>query len=158
MIGPASFVSVSGPRHPPSTVPQKADDQDPAADLGHAGRILIVEDDYMVALSNEWALTDAGFEVVATVASGEEALVTATKARPDLVLMDIRLAGTMDGIDAALVLRVRGIPCIFASANTDPGTVARAEAAEPLGWIRKPFTDAELVIAISKAMGRLRGT
>jgi CheY-like chemotaxis protein len=55
-------------------------------------------------------------------------------------------------------LRVRGLPCIFASANTDPGTVARAEAAEPLGWIRKPFTDAELVIAISKAMGRLRGT
>ena len=158
MNGLASFMGFSGTEHSPSMGPQKDDASDAAVAPGHPGRILIVEDDYMVALSNEWALTDAGFEVVATVASGEEALVAATQAVPDLVLMDIRLAGAMDGIDAALALRARGIPCIFASANTDPGTVTRAEAAKPLGWIRKPFTDAALVIAISKAMGRLRGT
>jgi two-component system, response regulator PdtaR len=158
MIGSASFVSVSGTGHPPFAKPQEAGDSEQAVGPGHSGRILIVEDDYMVALSNEWALTDAGFEVVATVATGEEALVTAAQARPDLVLMDIRLAGRMDGIDAALALRVQSIPCLFASANSDPGTMARGEAAEPLDWIRKPFTEEALVAAVRKALGRLRGS
>lgn len=112
----------------------------------------------MVSLSNEWALTDAGFEVVATVATGEEALFAGAQARPDLVLMDIRLAGRMDGIAAAMALRAQGIRCVFASANTDPGTVVRSAAAEPLGWIRKPFTDMALIAAIRSAMRRLRGT
>jgi two-component system, response regulator PdtaR len=158
MIGLASFVSFSGPGHPSSPGPQEGASPDPAVAPGHPGRILIVEDDYMVALSNEWALTDAGFEVVATVASGEEALAAATQARPDLVLMDIRLAGPMDGIDAALALRALGLRCVFASAHSDPGTVARGEAAQPLAWIRKPFTDMALVGAVRQAIGRLRGT
>jgi DNA-binding response OmpR family regulator len=158
MIDLAPFVGFSGSGRPPSLRPQQADAQDPAAAPGRPGRVLIVEDDYMVALSNEWALSDAGFEVVGTVASGEEALVAAAQARPDLVLMDIRLAGGMDGIDAALALRAQGIRCVFASANTDPGTVARGEAAEPLDWIRKPFADVALVAAVRKAMSRLSGT
>ncbi len=157
MTSLASFVRLSGAERPPAVGSQTDDAPEPTAGPSHPGRILIVEDDYMVALSNEWALTDAGFEIVAVVASGEEALVAAKQARPDLVLMDIRLAGHMDGIEAALALRSQGIPCIFASANSDPGTVARSEAAEPLGWIRKPFTDVALVAAIRKAMGRLRG-
>jgi CheY-like chemotaxis protein len=77
--------------------------------------------------------------------------------QPDLVLMDIRLAGQMDGIEAALALRAQGIPCVFAAGNTDPGTVARGDAAEPLGWIRKPFTDMALIAVVRNAMGRLRG-
>jgi CheY-like chemotaxis protein len=157
-MGSASFVSLSGAERPPAVGPRTDDAPSPAVAPGHTGRILIVEDDYMVALSNEWALTDAGFEVVATVASGEEALVAAKQAQPDLVLMDIRLGGQMDGIDAALALRSQGISCIFASANSDPGTVARSEAAQPLGWIRKPFTDVALVAAVRRAMGQLRGT
>ena len=158
MICSALLVGSSGFGYPPPIGLQADDAPDPAAVPGHPGRIMIVEDDYMVALSNEWALTDAGFEVVATVASGEEALVAAAQVQPDLVLMDIRLAGSMDGIDAALPLRSLGIRCVFASANSDPGTVTRSEAAEPLGWIRKPFTDMALVATVRNAMGRLRGT
>ena len=157
MISSALFVGVSKSGPPPYVGPD-TEAADLAAVPGHPGRILIVEDDYMVALSNEWALTDAGFEIVATVATGEDALIAATQAQPDLVLMDIRLAGRMDGVDAALALHAQGIPCLFASANSDPGTVARGAAAEPLDWIRKPFTDVALVTAVRKAMGRLRGT
>jgi len=64
MNGLASFMGFSGTEHSPSMGPQKDDASDAAVAPGHPGRILIVEDDYMVALSNEWALTDAGFEIL----------------------------------------------------------------------------------------------
>src|SRR4051812_3045933 len=77
--------------------------------------ILVVEDDYLVALQVEAALTEAGFALAGTAASGEAAIAMATSLRPALVLMDIRLAGKMDGVDAALALfREHGIRCIFA--------------------------------------------
>jgi DNA-binding NarL/FixJ family response regulator len=122
------------------------------------GRILIVEDEYLVALSSEWALSDAGFEVLAVVAKGEDALALAAEAVPDLVLMDIRLSGQMDGIETALALRAQGIRCVFASANSDPEIVNRGQAAEPLGWLRKPFSDTALLKAVDEALAQLRGT
>lgn len=142
-------------RPPPGS--QSQDDADASPGPGRRGRILIVEDEYLVALSSEWALQDAGFEVLAVVASGEDAIAAAAQLVPDLALMDVRLAGRLDGIDAALALRARGIPCLFASANSDPGTIDRGQKAEPLGWLRKPFTDAALVAAVTDAMGRLGG-
>ena len=135
----------------------EAPGQAPQDAVGTRARILVVEDDYVVALSNEWALRDAGFEVVGVVASGEEALRLTERTGPDLVLMDIRLGGRMDGIEAAVSLRARGLRCLFASAHSDPGTVARGAAAEPLGWLQKPFSEAALVAAVAKAMARLRG-
>ena len=122
------------------------------------GRILIVEDDYFVALESEAALLEAGHEVVAAVTTGEEALEVAGRTRPELVVMDIRLAGTLDGIDtAAELLRRHGLRCLFASAHADPGTRARAEAARPLGWLTKPYTGHALVAAVATALTALRG-
>jgi CheY-like chemotaxis protein len=71
--------------------------------------------------------------------------------------MDIRLGGEMDGIETALALRERGIGSLFASANSDPGTIARGEAAEPLGWLRKPFSDHALTGAVEQALAGLLG-
>lgn len=151
---------VSGPSAADGGLPPASggSDSEEGPGLGRRGRILVVEDEYLVALSSEWALTDGGFEVVAVVSSGEDALARAAEVVPDLVLMDIRLAGAMDGIEAARALRANGIPSIFASANSDPGTVERGETAEPLGWLRKPFSDAALIAAVEAALARWRGS
>jgi DNA-binding NarL/FixJ family response regulator len=119
---------------------------------------VIVEDEYLVALSSEWALTDAGFEVLAVVARGEDALALAAEVVPDLVLMDIRLSGRIDGIETALALRDQGIRCVFASANSDPEIMGRGQSAEPLAWLRKPFSDSALLEAVDNALAQLRGT
>src|SRR5687767_8215386 len=97
------------------------------------GPILVVEDDFLVAMQVEAALTEAGFVLSGTAASGEEAISIAAAARPALVLMDIRLAGRMDGVDAALALfRDHGIRCIFATAHHDLEVRRRAAPAQPL--------------------------
>jgi DNA-binding NarL/FixJ family response regulator len=104
-------------------------------------RILIVEDDYFVAIALEQDLADAGFEVVGIAVTAEEALRLADLHRPALAVMDIRLAGARDGIDAAVELRSRfGIGSIFATAHGDETTRARAKNAQPLGWLIKPYS------------------
>jgi CheY-like chemotaxis protein len=123
-----------------------------------AERILIVEDDFLVATQMEAALTDAGFDIVDVAASADEAVALATSERPVLCVMDIRLAGARDGIDAANeIFRTVGIRCIFATAHADPGVRSRAEKAEPLGWLQKPFSMASLVDAIHSALRALDG-
>jgi PAS domain S-box-containing protein len=115
-------------------------------------RLLIVEDEAIVAADLQARLTNLGYDVVGSVPSGEEALVLAGQLRPDLVLMDIHLQGAMDGIDAARELRARlRLPVIFISAYADGLTVERAKMVEPLGYIIKPFMDRELdtIIEIS---------
>lgn len=121
-----------------------------------AVRILVVEDEYFVALTIETALTDAGHEVIGVFASGEAAIEAAEDLRPELVMMDIRLAGEMTGIDAALVLRQRGIPCIFASAHSDAATRDAGGRAQPAGWLVKPFLQADLISAVEAALVRIR--
>jgi DNA-binding NarL/FixJ family response regulator len=120
-------------------------------------RILLVEDDYFVALDAEHALQAAGFVVVGTAATAEEAIALADKEKPDLAVMDIRLAGERDGVEAAVELfRRRGIRSIFATAHADPEMRRRAAAAEPLGWLPKPYTTdslAELVRQVLKELG-----
>lgn len=155
MIGPSSFVAGSGPATGGRRAPLESgsgEDVGPA----HRGRILIVEDDYLVALSNEMALTEAGFEVIGVVDSGEAALTQVGEARPDLVLMDIRLAGDLDGIETAIALCAQGFRSVFASANSDPGTVNRGETAQPLGWLRKPFSDHVLIAVIEAALAKIK--
>lgn len=119
-------------------------------------RILIVEDDYLVGMTIEETLLDEGHEVLALVTTGEEAVEVGTKLRPELVLMDIRLAGKMTGIEAAIELRAAGIPSLFASAHSDPGTRLSGEEAKPLGWLAKPFTSSGLISAVDTALAHLR--
>jgi DNA-binding NarL/FixJ family response regulator len=107
--------------------------------------VLIVEDEYLVALQSEIALRDAGFEIVGIASAADEAVEVARSERPNVVIMDVRLIGDRDGIDAALeIYRATGIRCIFATAHSDPETRRRAHAAEPLGWLPKPYTPDQL--------------
>jgi two-component system, response regulator PdtaR len=113
--------------------------------------ILIVEDDYLVASDLEAALTDAAFDVVGIAASADEALALASSSSPSVVLMDIRLAGKRDGIDAALELfQAHGIRCVFVSAHSDEEARRRAAPARPLGWIEKPYSVATVVAFITR--------
>jgi DNA-binding NarL/FixJ family response regulator len=119
---------------------------------GHS-RVLIVEDDYLIAMEAESVLADAGFELVGIAATADEAIEMAMRGRPALALMDIRLAGRRDGVDAALELyREHGIRCIFATAHSDREVLERAEPACPLGWLQKPYTMPSLVEAVRRAL------
>jgi DNA-binding NarL/FixJ family response regulator len=128
-------------------------------DAGPAGAgkeiILIVEDDFLIAMEAENALADAGFRVSGVAATAEQALALAKKERPSVVVMDIRLAGARDGIDAAGDLyRELGLRCLFATANDDPATRVRAEPFTPIGWLAKPYTMGSLVALVRHAVGK----
>jgi two-component system, response regulator PdtaR len=119
-------------------------------------RILVVEDDFLIAMQTETALIDAGFDVVGTAASAEEAISLAREERPSLVVMDIRLAGERDGIDAAgQLFRELNIRCIFATAHDDAKTRERAKPFAPLGWLPKPYTARSLVTLVTEAVSTL---
>jgi DNA-binding NarL/FixJ family response regulator len=119
-------------------------------------RILIVEDDFLIALQSEAALSDAGYDVVGTATTAEEAILLANETRPALVLMDIRLASERDGIDAAgQLFRDLNIRCIFATAHDDPGTRERARPWRPLGWLAKPYNPASLISLVASALSSL---
>jgi DNA-binding response OmpR family regulator len=119
-------------------------------------RILVVEDDFLVAMQMESALIEAGFEVAGIAATGEDAIELALTERPRLVVMDIRLAGDRDGIDTALQLFAQqGIRCIFATAHHDEQSRRRAAPAIPLGWLHKPYTMASLVGMVRSALEEL---
>ncbi|HQZ66800.1 MAG TPA: response regulator [Planctomycetaceae bacterium] len=116
-------------------------------------RILIVEDEAVVALDLRQRLIRLGYDIVETVGFGEVAVELAREHRPDLVLMDIRLRGTMDGIEAAETIRTQlSLPVIFLTAHADDETVSRARVAEPFGYILKPFDERELWTVIEMAL------
>jgi DNA-binding NarL/FixJ family response regulator len=130
----------------------------PEARDAAAERILVVEDDFLVATQMEAALTDAGFEIAGVAASADEAIALASSERPALCVMDIRLTGVRDGIEAAIeISETLGIRCIFATAHADPGVRIRAERAIPLGWLQKPFSMASLVDLVRAALRALDG-
>jgi two-component system, response regulator PdtaR len=121
-------------------------------------RILIIEDDLLIATQIEATLTEAGFEVVGPARTGEEAIELAATDPPDLAVVDIRLAGDRDGIDTALELfRSHGIRCIFASAHSDDEAGQRAAPAAPLGWLQKPYSMASLIEMVRTATEDVRG-
>jgi len=120
-------------------------------------RVLVVEDDFLIAMQTEIALAAAGFEVVGPATTAEEAVTLAGEAQPALAVMDIRLASTRDGIDAARQLyQDFSIRCIFATAHDDAHTRGRAEPYAPLGWLPKPYTMASLVAVVAEAVAALR--
>jgi DNA-binding NarL/FixJ family response regulator len=121
-------------------------------------RILIVEDDFLVSSDMEAGLTDAGFAVVGIATSAQEAIELAAAEEPHLVIMDIRLDGPSDGVEAALaIFKSQGIRSLFASAYHDPETRRRAEPCAPLGWIAKPYPMRALVAAVRDAVRTVGG-
>ena len=116
-------------------------------------RIAIVEDESVVALDMKSRLTSFGYEVVGVFSSGEEALERLPDLKPSLVILDILLPGTLDGLQTAERLRsMVDVPVIFLTALSDEATVQRAKSAQPFAYIVKPFGDQELRTAIVIAL------
>lgn len=117
--------------------------------------ILIVEDELLVAMDTQSLLTSHGYSVPAVAGSGGEAVSQALNLRPDLVLMDIRLRGEMDGITAAAqILTHLNVPVIYLTAFADEPTLLRARTTAPYGYLVKPFDEATLLASISMAVER----
>jgi two-component system, response regulator PdtaR len=153
---PLAWTGLLVTRHPPDgSRATEAGDPGTGADK-HAGtRILVVEDDWFAGMDMEASLDQAGFDVLGIVMSAEEAIEAAGESRPDLVLMDVRLVGARDGVDAALEIGRRfGIRCLFVTAFVDPALRSRAEPARPIGWLTKPISGESLVAAVRDALAR----
>ena len=120
-------------------------------------RILVVEDEPVVARDLHRALTQGGYEVTALCRTGAEAVEAVRLQQPDLVLMDIGLQGGMDGIEAATrVQREFQRPVVFLTGHADEATTLRARAAEPYGYLLKPFHEGELRSVVELAVSRHR--
>ena len=119
-------------------------------------RILIVEDEAVTAADLHDELTAQGYEVTGTADTAADALRLATEGKPDIVLMDIQLAGSGDGILAASALRGAEIPVIFLTAHYDDRTLGRAKLAKPVGYITKPFEPHQLSVGIEIGIERHR--
>ena len=116
-------------------------------------RILIVEDEGIVARDMQKMLTRLGYSVTSIAYTGPEAVRRAETEKPDLVLMDIVLKGGMDGIEAAGKIREKAdLPVVYLTAHADPPILARAGVTEPYGYILKPFRERELHAAIEIAL------
>lgn len=122
---------------------------------GHGKRIgiLVIEDEALIATYITEVLVESGFAVAGVASSGPEALSLADDMQPRLALVDIRLAGSMDGVEIARLLRERfAVPTIFLSGMTDAATLERARSAQPLGFLRKPFRPSQVFNAIERAL------
>lgn len=116
-------------------------------------KIWIVEDESIIALTIESALKSLGFEVLGIDSSGEQCLVSLQNNSPDLILMDIRLAGKLDGIETADEIRNKYfIPIIFLTAYSNPELLDRAVKSNPYGYIVKPFHERDLLSNIELAL------
>ena len=116
-------------------------------------RILVVEDETVVALDIAMQLRDFGYEPLGPASTGEQAIEMAQRLQPQLVLMDVHLGSSMDGITAAQEIRTQcGIACLFQSAFTGEDTLARVKLTQPAGYLAKPFTEYELRTAVEAAL------
>jgi two-component system, response regulator PdtaR len=113
-------------------------------------RIVVVEDDVFIRLDLMTHLRSGGHAVVGTADSAAEAVRVVERERPDLVLMDVRLLGDRDGIDAATEIWQRfAIRSLLVSANLDTAARAKASAANPIGFLEKPYTPSSLLAAVA---------
>jgi PAS domain S-box-containing protein len=120
-------------------------------------QVLVVEDESTIAITIEDTLKSFGYSVPAIVCSGEQAIQKVAEMQLDLVLMDIRLEGSMDGVEAAEQIRSGfNIPVVYLTAYMDDSTVQRVMITEPFGFILKPFEPRELHIAIELALYKHR--
>ncbi|GAB4214967.1 MAG: hypothetical protein Fur007_12140 [Rhodoferax sp.] len=118
-----------------------------------APRVLIVEDEWLVARDLEQLLTDMGYRVVGKTDRGEDALEKVAHEHPQLVLMDIALAGSLDGVAAAQLIRAQyDVPVVFLTAYAADDVLERAKLTEPFGYILKPFSERDLRTTLAMAL------
>ena len=121
------------------------------------GKVLIVEDEPIVAMDLKQEVQELGYDAVGVAESADEALMIVQDRLPDIALMDIRIIGTMDGIQTARALRHwYRVPSIFLTSYSDDATLARAARTMPYGYLTKPFKSAELKAALRMALDRAR--
>ena len=119
-------------------------------------KILIVEDEMVIAANISLQLSDLGYEVTGILPRGEEALNHIQERAPDIVLMDIQLKGELDGIETAHLMQVEhNIPVIYLTANADETYFNRAKETHPYGFISKPFKKLDLQRAIELTVERV---
>lgn len=124
--------------------------------LGAKPKILMVEDDMIIAADISIQLSNLGYEIIGISTHAEDALKIIETNRPDVILMDIILSGKMNGIDAAhLVLERHQIPVIFLTSNTDDATFNRALSAKPFAFITKPFQSIDLERTLQMTFQRI---
>jgi AmiR/NasT family two-component response regulator len=117
-------------------------------------RVMLVEDEVIVAWDIAETVKRLGYDIVGMADTAEQAVRLAEQLAPDVILMDIRLNGTLDGIEAARLIRARtGRGVIYLTAHADLATMERAAATEPLGYVFKPFSQEGLRSALLRATG-----
>lgn len=120
-----------------------------------AGCVLVVDDERLIALGLTLALKDMGFRTCGTAGTAAHAIQMAQEHRPSLVLMDVRLKGEGDGVDAAIEIhRTLGVPVIFITGSREPETVARIQQDHPSAVLFKPILPVHLKAAIDRVFGR----
>lgn len=118
-------------------------------------KILVVEDDDIIAKVEDWRLKNLGYQVCGRAVSGAEAMELVVKHKPDLVLMDINIRGDIDGIETAKMIKKGfNIPVIYVTSHSDGPTLVRAKETKPDGFIVKPFDDNDLRVAIQLALNK----
>lgn len=118
-------------------------------------KILVVEDEQLVAADLARTLEALGYQVSGVAKTGPEALLQVEIAQPDLILMDIRLMGDMDGVETSEKIQARfQLPVVYLTANADRGTLERVQASRPFGYLLKPFDEAMLSTTIEIALSR----
>lgn len=117
-------------------------------------KIIIAEDEKIVAKDIENKLKKSGYEVLGVVSTGKDLLDKVSESVPDLVLMDVKLDGDMDGIETATKLKKGfGVPVVYLTAYADKITLSRINETEPGGYVLKPFKLADLRKSIEEAVG-----
>ena len=116
-------------------------------------RILIVEDEVIVSKYIEACLSNLGYEIAAVITYGEEAVQNTEIINPDLILMDVRLSGKMNGTEAAAQISQKmDVPIVFLTAYTDEKTIDMAKDSDPYGYLVKPFYEKELQTTLEMAL------
>lgn len=122
-------------------------------------RILIVEDERVVAESIREILCGFGYDVIGIQASAETSVAIALKERPDLIIMDIKLNGEMDGIEAVeKVHETAYLPVVYLTAYSEPATIERANRTRHSGFVKKPVMDGDLEITVAAVLRKEEGS
>jgi hypothetical protein len=132
--------------------------RDPNATVdSHRVKVMVVEDEAIIALDIQQQLIQAGFAVTGRAPTAARAFQLIEQETPDIVLMDIKLKGHMDGVEAASIIRSRyALPVIYLTSHSDEQTLDRARATEPYGFLLKPFSNFGMNAAITMAVHKHR--
>lgn len=118
-------------------------------------KILIVEDEYIIGQNLKMKLEEMGYEVTAVLDNGEDAIKMVKVDRPNIILMDIMLNGDLDGIETTInIKKIIDVPFIYTTAYSSDSFLKRAKETRPYGYVIKPYSDRELLIAIELALSK----